>query len=183
LEGGAGNDSLNGGGGADRLLGDAGNDTLVGSTGNDILTGGDGSDQFRWASTDGTDQITDFTATGVDADQMALIDIFAGTNTNSTLNSDDFTTATDIGAMTNANNNNKVTKITAGITNISATTSGANVAGYVLAFNDTTGRGELWYDTNWNNSANRTRVATFDNVQSFATLDTFTNANFFAYSA
>jgi len=186
LEGGAGNDSLNGGGGLDRLFGDAGNDTLQGSTGNDTLTGGDGSDQFRWASvpsSDGTDQITDFTATGVGVDQMALIDIFAGTNTNSTLNSDDFTTATDIGAMTNANNNNKVTKITAGITNISTTASGATVAGYVLAYNDTTGRGELWYDTNWNNSANRTQVATFDNVQSFATLDTFTNANFFAYSA
>ena len=183
LEGGAGNDYIDGGAGADRLLGDAGIDTLVGSTGNDILTGGGGSDQFRWASDDGTDNITDFTATGVDADQMALIDIFAGTNTNSTLNSNDFTTATGIGAMTNANNNNKVTKITAGITNISTTASGINVAGYVLAYNNTTGRGELWYDTNWNNSGNRTRVATFDNVQSFNTLNTFTNANFFAYSA
>jgi len=181
VEGGAGNDYINGGAGADRLLGDAGSDTLVGSTGNDILTGGDGSDQFRWASGDATDQITDFTATGVNADQMALIDIFGGTNTNSTLNSDDFTTATGIGAMTTANNNNKVTKITAGITNISTTSSGENVAGYVLAFNNTTGRGELWYDTNWINSGSRTQVATFDNVQSLATLDEFTNANFFAY--
>jgi Ca2+-binding RTX toxin-like protein len=183
LEGGAGNDSLNGGGGADILLGDAGNDTLVGSTGIDTLTGGDGSDQFRWASGDGHDQITDFIATGVNADQMALIDIFVNTNPGNTLNSSDFTTATGIGAMTNANNNNKVTKITTGITNISTTASGANVAGYVLAYNDTTGRGELWYDPNWNNSGGRLQVATFDNVQSFATLDTFTNANFFAYSA
>jgi Ca2+-binding RTX toxin-like protein len=183
LEGGAGNDSLNGGGGADRLLGDAGFDTLQGGTGNDTLTGGDSSDQFRWASGDGTDEITDFTATGVGADQMALIDIFASTNPGNTLDSGDFTTATGIGAMTNTNNNNKVTKITAGITNISTTASGANVAGYVLAYNNTTLRGELWYDTNWNNSGNRTQVATFDNVQSFATLDTFTNANFFAYTA
>jgi Ca2+-binding RTX toxin-like protein len=183
LEGGTGNDSLNGGGGADRLLGDIGFDTLQGGTGNDTLTGGDGSDQFRWASGDGTDEITDFTATGVGVDQMALIDIFASTNPGNTLDSGDFTTATGIGAMTNPNNNNKVTKITAGITNISTTASGANVAGYVLAYNNTTLRGELWYDTNWNNSGNRTQVATFDNVQSFATLDTFTNANFFAYSA
>jgi len=184
LEGGAGNDSLNGGGGVDRLLGDAGIDTLVGSTGNDILTGGDGSDQFRWASDDGTDQITDFIAvasTGVDADQMALIDIFNGTNTNSTLSSNDFATATGIGVMTNTNNNNKVTRITNAITNISTTASGANVNGYVLAFNNTTGKGELWYDPNWNNASGRVQVATFDNVSSINTLNTFTNANFFAY--
>lgn len=189
LEGGAGNDSLNGGAGADRLFGDAGNDTLQGGTGNDTLTGGDGSDQFRWASTpapgDGTDQITDFIAVaspGVDADQMALIDIFAGTNTNSTLNSNDFATATGIGLMTNANNNNKVTRITNAITNISTTASGANVNGYVLAYNNTTGKGELWYDPNWNNTSGRVQVTTFDNVSSLTTLNTFTNANFFAYT-
>jgi Ca2+-binding RTX toxin-like protein len=182
LEGGAGNDSLNGGGGLDHLFGDAGNDTLQGGTGNDTLTGGDGSDQFRWASGDGTDHITDFTVTGVGVDQMALIDIFASTTPGNTLNGNDFTTATGIGAMTNANNNNKVTRITNGITSISTTASGANVAGYVLAYNNTTGRGELWYDTNWNNSANRAQVATFDNVQDLTTLNTFTNANFFAYT-
>jgi Ca2+-binding RTX toxin-like protein len=188
LEGGAGNDSLNGGAGADRLFGDAGNDTLLGGTGIDTLTGGDGSDQFRWASTpapgDGTDQITDFIAVasiGVDADQMALIDIFAGTNTNSTLNSNDFATATGIGVMTNANNNNKVTRITNAITNISTTASGANVNGYVLAYNNTTGKGELWYDSNWNNTPGRVQVTTFDNVSSLTTLNAFTNANFFAY--
>ena len=184
LEGGAGNDSLNAGAGSDVLLGDAGNDTLVGSTGVDTLTGGAGSDQFRWASSDGTDQITDFIAvasTGVDADQMALIDIFGGTNTNSTLSGNDFATATGISAMTNANNNKKVTKITTGITNISTTNTSTNVDGYVLAYNNTTGRGELWYDPNWKDNQGRLQVATFDNVQSFTTLNTFTNANFFAY--
>jgi len=181
LEGGAGNDSLNAGAGADVLLGDAGNDTLVGSTGVDTLTGGAGSDQFRWASGDNTDLITDFTATGVDVDQMGLVNIFPLTNSGNTLNGGDFKTAGGISAMTNANNNKKVTKITTGITNISTANSSGNVDGYVLAYNNTTGRGELWYDPNWNNTQGRLQVATFDNVTSFTTLNTFTSANFFAY--
>jgi Ca2+-binding RTX toxin-like protein len=181
LEGGAGNDSLNAGSGDDVLLGDAGNDTLVGGSGNDTLTGGAGSDQFRWASGDNTDLITDFTATGVDVDQMGLVNIFPLTTSGDTLNGGDFKTAGLITAMTNANNNKKVTKITTGITNISTTNTSTNVDGYVLAYNNTTGRGELWYDPNWINNSGRLQVATFDNVTSFATLNTFTNANFFAY--
>ena len=62
LRGGAGNDSLTGGAGNDKLFGDAGNDTLNGGKGNDTLTGGAGADVFIYASGDGNDVITDYTA-------------------------------------------------------------------------------------------------------------------------
>ena len=68
----SGNDSLNGGSGGNDLIfagagndtldGGSGNDLLVGGDGNDILTGGAGADHFVYnATTDGLDQIVDFT--------------------------------------------------------------------------------------------------------------------------
>ena len=62
IYGGAGNDSIQGGAGADKLFGDAGADTLVGGKGNDTFTGGAGNDVFVYASGDGNDVITDYTA-------------------------------------------------------------------------------------------------------------------------
>ncbi|MCT0198423.1 hypothetical protein KQ313_01810 [Synechococcus sp. CS-1325] len=61
--GGNGNDTLLGGLGADTLDGGGNNDLLVGGSGADTLTGGSGVDQFKYfASNQGLDLITDFTA-------------------------------------------------------------------------------------------------------------------------
>lgn len=82
LSGGAGNDHLNGGSGddfiwgewgndylvgdygRDRLGGSNGDDTLIGGRDSDTLTGGTGADRFyhNGQTTDGTDLITDFSA-------------------------------------------------------------------------------------------------------------------------
>ena len=71
IYGGAGNDSILGNNGNDKLFGDAGNDkllggngadTLTGGKGNDTLTGGAGADVFVYATGDGNDVITDYTA-------------------------------------------------------------------------------------------------------------------------
>ena len=72
IYGGAGKDTLSGGAGNDKLFGDAGNDslsggagadTLNGGAGNDTLYGGAGNDVFVYASSSGTDVISDY-ATG-----------------------------------------------------------------------------------------------------------------------
>ncbi|NVP57268.1 calcium-binding protein [Mycoplana rhizolycopersici] len=63
LHGNSGNNVIKGGGG---------NDTIWGHGGNDILTGGGGSDHFVFASGDGKDTITDFTATGSRHDVLDL---------------------------------------------------------------------------------------------------------------
>jgi Ca2+-binding RTX toxin-like protein len=105
LLGGNGNDTLDGGDGADWLLGEAGNDTLYGSLGTDRLSGGDGDDVLNGGRgadvmTGGAgfdkfivgspheaggyyappvDTITDFTATGPNADMIGLRSALLGT--------------------------------------------------------------------------------------------------------
>lgn len=84
VEGGAGNDRLEGGNGADWILGGNGKDILIGGQGNDVLiggnaadqlaggkgddvlTGGSGGDLFIFASSGGTDVVTDY-ETGIDS--------------------------------------------------------------------------------------------------------------------
>ena len=83
INGGASNDSINGGAGADKLFGDAGADTLVGGKGNDTLNGGNGKDVFIYASGDGNDVITDYTA-GQDS-----IKLTSGSISSSSLNGSD----------------------------------------------------------------------------------------------
>lgn len=60
LYGTTGANSLIGGAGADKLYGYSGDDRLAGGRNNDILTGGAGADRFVFATSDGTDTVTDF---------------------------------------------------------------------------------------------------------------------------
>ncbi|CAK0769201.1 serralysin [Gammaproteobacteria bacterium] len=55
-------DLLTGNSGNNILKGGGGDDTLVGGVGNDTLIGGSGSDKFKFLSTAGVDDITDFTS-------------------------------------------------------------------------------------------------------------------------
>jgi Ca2+-binding RTX toxin-like protein len=63
---------IHGNSGANTIDGKAGNDVLWGHRGADILTGGTGIDQFVFATKDGKDTITDFTATGSAHDILDL---------------------------------------------------------------------------------------------------------------
>jgi Ca2+-binding RTX toxin-like protein len=184
MNGGANNDSISGGAGADTLQGGTGDDILQGGTGVDTLTGGDGADQFKWASGDSGDIVTDFIVN--DGDQSALANVFNNTTGPGTLNALDFKTASAINGtqMTNANNSNRVTRITAGITNAASGTAAGVVNAYVLAFNGTgaAARGVLYWDDNWGNTSNLLLVATYANIQSLNDLNAFSNANFFAYT-
>ncbi|HTO32899.1 MAG TPA: hypothetical protein VL202_17215 [Pararhizobium sp.] len=63
---------LHGNSGANTIDGKAGNDTIWGHGGADILSGGSGADQFVFATRDGKDTITDFTATGSAHDLLDL---------------------------------------------------------------------------------------------------------------
>lgn len=68
----SGNDDVFGLSGNDWLFGDVGNDLLNGGLGNDVLTGGLGIDTFVFASGDGADIITDFSARGRAHDMIDL---------------------------------------------------------------------------------------------------------------
>ena len=166
LDGGLNNDNLDGGVGDDILLGDAGNDTLCGGLGNDTLTGGLGNDRYKWLSGDGSDNITDFQSTGASSDVLALQDIFNTATPGSTLTAADFQTRGTIGAIA-AGDVNKFIRVntattTANIT--SPTYTPMSGPAYVMIFNNTTMKAEVWFDNNWGDSTDRQVAFTFDNM-------------------
>uniref|UniRef100_UPI00313806A2 beta strand repeat-containing protein n=1 Tax=Polaromonas sp. YR568 TaxID=1855301 RepID=UPI00313806A2 len=194
VTGSTGVDKILGGAGADTLLGGDGADILAGGAGNDTLTGGAGADQFRMTDLSGNDRIVDY----VDGtDKIAFLDNggttlgsvnFANTTgslAGTALAAADFVTSASISAMAN-NTDNKVVVITASLTTAQITTqaTGGNsrLNDYVFVFNSTTGRGEIWFDDDWKNTANRTQIATLDNITSLAQLTAITAADIVVYN-
>ena len=53
---------------------------------------------------------------------------------------------------------------------------------YVIAFNSTTAKGEIWYDTDWDDAANRVQIATLSNVNSLAGVTAITASDIVVYS-
>jgi len=189
-------DSITGSGLADTIYGGAGNDTLSagggddwiqGEGGDDSLTGGAGADQFRYAaSADDVDVITDF---AVSDDKIAIdtgfVDLGNTTATvaGATLGAGSYFTAASIAAISSSHDNG-VVEISASQTSTdiqNTTISGARDL-FALVHNSTTGRGELWFDTDWNNTGSRVKLATFDNITTLVGITDFTNGNFLEFA-
>ncbi|MEX0956670.1 MAG: tandem-95 repeat protein [Rhizobiaceae bacterium] len=197
LIGGAGHDELYGNAGDDILDGGAGNDRLVGGAGNDTLTGGAGADSFFLKWNAGSDSIVDFVS-GTDkiglldngTDASGSVNFSVTGNANGTqLAAGDFQIRSEISDL-NPNDDNKVVVIESAATEsqITAQTfsgSGAAVREniYVVVFNSDTGRGEIWFDANWNDTAGRVKVATLENFTTAAQVAAITVLDFVAYSA
>ncbi|MBR2180148.1 MAG: hypothetical protein IJ862_07135 [Selenomonadaceae bacterium] len=77
--------SIVGGSGADSLSGGGGADTLNGGKGNDTLTGGAGKDVFFFASSEGNDVITDYSATQGDLIRLGTSSISTSTSGNNVI--------------------------------------------------------------------------------------------------
>ena len=166
LDGGIGNDNIDGGVGDDILLGDQGNDTLYGGLGNDTLTGGLGNDRYKWLIGDGSDNITEFQSIGVSSDFLVLQDIFNTATPGSTLTAADFQTRGTIGAIS-AGDANKFIRVGTATTTAAITAAGYNPMpgpAYVMIFNNTTMKAEVWFDNNWGDSTGRQVAFTFDNM-------------------
>jgi hypothetical protein len=187
-----GNDTIIGGAGADVIDGGAGNDTLIGGLGNDTLTGGTGTDQFRLRTNGGNDKVTDYTD---DTDKIAFLGsavaggfIFGNTTATSsgaTISSNDFNTRNSISNI-NVNDDNQVDVINSSAQTTAQITGdlGGNATNlYVIVFNTTTGRGEIWFDTNWNDTTNRVQVATLDNVTTLAGVAAITASDIVIYDS
>jgi Ca2+-binding RTX toxin-like protein len=166
LDGGLAADNLDGGIGDDILLGDAGNDTLCGGLGSDTLTGGLGNDRHKWLIGDGSDHITDYQSTGTSSDSLVLQDIFNTATPGSTLTAADFQTRGTIGAIV-AGDVNKFIRVNTATTTAAITSpSYIPMSGpaYVMIFNNTTMKAEVWFDNNWGDSTDRQVAFTFDNM-------------------
>ena len=148
--------------GDDVLIGNGGTDTLVGGPGNDLLVGGGGNDQFRMRTNTGTDIIRDFTDGTAGDDRIGFLDAapsdpgnFEFPNTfgspeGTPLNPNDFATTTSIANLSILHN--------FGVVRITTAQTTAQITGglgpgatevIVFVFNSTTGRGEIWYDSDW----------------------------------
>ena len=53
----------------------------------------------------------------------------------------------------------------------------------MIVFNSTTSKGEIWFDTNWNDTANRVQVATLNNVTTLAGVTAITNTDIVVYDS
>ena len=49
-------------------------------------------------------------------------------------------------------------------------------------FNSTTGRGEIWFDSDWNDLGSRVKIATLDNITTLADLNQITASDIVAYN-
>jgi hypothetical protein len=175
------------------IIGGSGNDTLVGGSGNDTLTGNLGADQFRLRTNGGEDTLTDYTD-GTDgigflegAGTGAVDFATAGTATGATLGAGDFVSRTSITNI-QAADDNKIISISAALTETEITTQvgapGSNpLNSYVLVFNSTTGRGEIWFDTDWDSTSGRTQIATLNNITTLAQLTAITASDIVVYSS
>lgn len=175
LDGGLGNDNIDGGVGDDILLGDAGSDTLCGALGNDTLTGGLGNDRFKWLIGDGSDNITDFQSTGT-PDFLVLQDIFNTATPGSTLTGADFQTRGTIGAIS-AGDANKFIRVGTATTTATITSPIAALTGpaYIMIFNNTTMKAEVWFDNNWSIAGGSELAFTFDNMTTGVADPNYTN--------
>ena len=174
--------------GADSITTGSAADIIYGGVGNDQLTGGSGNDQFRIINAlNGTDIITDFTVGGDDIGILTGFVDFAnttGTQAGATLNALDYSDTVTAIANISAANNLTVVEIAASQTTVqitTATAAAATGASFALVFNSTTGRGEIWYDDDWNTDADRVQLVSFDNITTLAQLTGMSNADFVEY--
>jgi T1SS-143 domain-containing protein len=198
IMGGAGNDQINGLGGSDKLFGGAGNDSLNGGDGDDVLvgglgtdtmTGGTGVDQFRLQRNDatttitdfipGTDKIAFFEGTAADAVNFGVTGTVAGAAL--TAGDGNFTQRTTIATL-NATDDNQLVVITTAQTaaQIAAATGVDSQNLYVVVFNSTSNRAEIWFDTNWTDAGTRTLVAVLNGVTA-AQVAALTASDFVVY--
>ena len=169
---------------ADRMEGGQGDDVFYGLGGDDVLIGNDGADQFRFTNWEGTDEIIDFT-NGEDVIGLRRMDLQDTTPTSegTTVSAEDYVeNIQSISQISTAEDGRIVELQTAqSETQIEETTLQSEVEAYLMVFNATTGKGELWYDADWSTTDDRSHTATFDNVDTLADLVGFSNTDFVEY--
>lgn len=169
---------------ADVIKGGTAADIIYGLSGNDELTGNGGADQFRFLTdADGTDVIRDFT---VGTDKVGIVDAVinfagtAGTAAGAAIASTDYEASRNDITNIVVGDTLKVIELQTGLTTAQITSQvGAAANAIALVFNTTTGKGEMWYDTDWSNvTAARVQLATFDNVTTLVGVQGFSSLDF-----
>jgi len=187
-----------------KIIGSSGNDTIIGGSGadiinaaggNDTLTGGAGADQFRFATNTGTDTVSDFSK--AEGDKIGFLDTgtsnsgsvnfgsTTGSSTGTSLNVSDFQIRASIASIAGGDDNHVVlisaAQSEAQISSVAGANNSQNI--YVVVFNSTSGRGEIWYDADWDNSSGRVKIATLNSITTLAQLTALTASDFVVYNS
>ena len=155
---------------ADTFSGTTGSNSICGGMGNDTLTGAGGQDRFKWLSGDGSDTITDYLSTGVQFDYFVLQDIFNNTAGGAALNASDFQTRLTLNAIDDSTDDNKFIRIT-------TTQTTAQINGlmkdigpaYIMILNSDIPVAQVYFDNDWNDTANRQLAFTLSNTTTIGT--------------
>ena len=170
----------------DIITGGSGNDIIYGMGGNDTMTGNGGSDQFRLAEFyNKTDTIKDFSK-GSDKVGLNEFDFTNTTQTQAgtTLASTDYVeNLTGITQMSSSEDK-KLVELQTSVsgTQIASQTSSSAAEAYVLVHNSTTNKAEIWYDSDWSGTGNRSHILTLDNIVDLSGLIGMSNTDFVEYS-
>ena len=183
-------------GSAETIVGTSIADLIFGGTGTfvDNITGGAGADQFRFGTTSITQVITDFTD---GTDFIAFRDGGGGLPAIQFANQ----TGTAAGIVLAVGNLGAVTNTAgAGFASNSVNVSGVAMTGaeiiaiddvdstlggdltYLVVFNSTTGKGEIWYDADWDAAGDTLKVATLDNITTVGGITALTEADFYLFA-
>jgi len=167
--------TLNGNNDSDTLIGGAGADKLRGGQGEDLLRGNAGADTFQYlenwnGSSNYSDVIQDFTGT---VDKMAFngnafsdvsaIDGYKGT-------AGDSATANDNLLISTGDSYSGITEFD---TFLSVGAADTDKPGFYIFFNNSTNRGEIWFDTSMVSTSNAVLIATFNNITAVNQLAVF----------
>jgi Ca2+-binding RTX toxin-like protein len=165
---------LNGEDGADTLIGGALEDTLIGGFGEDVLAGGAGADQFvndlNWNAGAYSDVIQDFTGNvdrmvfdGNAFSGVSAIDGYKGT-------AGDSSTANDNLLISTGDSYSGITEFD---TFLSVGAADTDKPGFYIFFNNSSNRGEIWFDTSMVSTSNAVLIATFNNITAVNQLSQF----------
>ena len=183
--------------GADIIIGGSGADTINGQGGADSFTGNGGADQFRLTTNaggiktitdyvDNTDKIG-FLDTGSTGSGSVNLGNTLGSTAGTALNAANLTTRASISAIDSPNDDNQVIVITGAPNHNPNNRRHRFRYGHArqspIVFNSTTGRGEIWFDDNWETTAGRVQVATLDNVTTLAGVTNITATDIVVYSS
>jgi hypothetical protein len=176
----------------DKIKGGSAGDIIYGLNDDDELTGNAGSDQFRFSNNnDDGNVITDFK---VGEDKVGFhgegSDIFADfNNTTATaagaaINSADYVENRSQITLMGSNDSDKIVELREGLDGgqITSDTSNSTVTdALVLVFNLTTEKAEMWCDSDWSNTNDRSLIFTFDNIETLVDTTGLSNTDFVEY--
>jgi len=156
---------------ADTFTGTTGSNSICGGMGNDTLTGAGGQDRFKWLSGDGSDTITDYLSTGAGQfDYFVLQDIFNNTAGGAALNASDFQTRLTLDAINDTTDDNKFIRI--GTSQTTAQIDGLVKdigPAYIMILNSDIPVAQVYFDNDWNDTANRQLAFTLSNTTTIGT--------------